>query len=165
MEQECIPVGCVPSAAVAVSPGGSASVHAGIPAPLLGAAPRTRHPPGSRPPWEQTHPPGAAPWKQTPQTRYPPGSRPPRPGTPPPWRPVARHAGILPAMHAGISPPLETCCKACWNTTCKARHAEIPPPPCGQTHSCKNITFATSLRTVTRKHSSRMRTSRFGGHH
>ena len=23
-----------------------------------------------------------------------------------------------------------------------------PPPPCGQTHRCKNITFATSLRTV-----------------
>ena len=23
-----------------------------------------------------------------------------------------------------------------------------PTPPCGQTHTCKNITFATSLRTV-----------------
>ena len=23
-----------------------------------------------------------------------------------------------------------------------------PPPPCGQTHACKNITFATSMRTV-----------------
>ena len=31
-------------------------------------------------------------------------------------------------------------------------------PPCGQTHACKNITFATSLWTVTRLHSSRMRT-------
>ena len=25
---------------------------------------------------------------------------------------------------------------------------QVLPPPCGQTHSCKNITFATSLRTV-----------------
>ena len=25
---------------------------------------------------------------------------------------------------------------------------QTPPPPCGQTHACKNITFATSLRTV-----------------
>ena len=33
------------------------------------------------------------------------------------------------------------------------------PPPRGQTDTCKNITFATSLRTVIRKHSSRMRTA------
>ena len=33
-------------------------------------------------------------------------------------------------------------------------------PPCGQTDACKNITFATSLRMVTRMHSSRMRTAR-----
>ena len=37
----------------------------------------------------------------------------------PSWRPAARHAGIPPAMHDGIA-----------------------PPPCGQTHTCKNITFA-----------------------
>ena len=40
------------------------------------------------------------------------------------------------------------------------------PPPCGQTHACKNITFATLLRTVTRMHSSRVRTARslpYGG--
>ena len=37
-------------------------------------------------------------------------------GIPPPsWRPAARHVGIPPAMHAGIA----------------------PPPPCGQTHTCK----------------------------
>ena len=31
-----------------------------------------------------------------------------------------------------------------------SQHAvrQTPPPPCGQTHACKNITFATSLRTV-----------------
>ena len=41
-QQECIPVGCVPSAAVAVSlsGGGSASVHAGIPTPRDQAPPR-----------------------------------------------------------------------------------------------------------------------------
>ena len=27
----------------------------------------------------------------------------------------------------------------------------LPPPPCGQTDACKNITFATSLRTVKTK--------------
>ena len=54
-QQECIPVGCVPSAAVAVSPGGVfASVHAGIPTPGSSppgpgtphyqASPKSRHP-------------------------------------------------------------------------------------------------------------------------
>ena len=33
---------------------------------------------------------------------------------------------------------------------------EADPPSCGQTDRCKNITFATSLWTVTRMHSSRM---------
>ena len=57
IEQECIPVGCVPSAAVAVSGGGSP------------------HPPGTgSPPWEQAPlPPGAGtppravppPWTET----------------------------------------------------------------------------------------------------
>ena len=37
------------------------------------------------------------------------------------------------------------------------------PPLRGQTHACKNITFATSLRTVTRMHSNRMRTLRCSG--
>ena len=37
------------------------------------------------------------------------------------------------------------------------------PPPCGQTDTCKNITFTTLLGTVTRKHSSRMRTAHFLG--
>ena len=57
---------------------GSASVHAGIPAP-----PQEQTPPWTRHPREQTLP---------------------GPGTPP-WRPVARHAGIPPAMHAGIAHP------------------------------------------------------------
>ena len=58
-------------------------------------------------------------------------------------------------------------CKACWDTTCNACWDSTHPqdllqgmlgyhlqgmleyhPPGGQTHTCKNITFATSLRTV-----------------
>ena len=32
--------------------------------------------------------------------------------------------------------------KACWDTRPRpARHAGIPPSPCGQTDTCKNITF------------------------
>ena len=117
--QEYIPVGCVPSAAVAVSPGGSASVHAGIPAPPGADTPPTRHP----------SPPDQAPWEQT---------------------------------------PLRETCKACWDTACNACWDSTPPrdllqgmlgyhlqgmlgyhpPPRGQTHTCKNITFSTSLWTV-----------------
>ena len=78
--QECILVGCVPPAAVAVYlGGGSASVH--------------RCGPGTPPrPDPSTSPLGVgletckACWDTT------------------PWRP-ARHAWILPAMHAGIPPP------------------------------------------------------------
>ena len=77
------------------------------------------------------------------------GADPPEQAPPPP----SRH------------PPPETCCKACWDTTCNACWDSTPPcckacwdttckacwdtTPCGQTDTCKNITFATSLRTVT----------------
>ena len=47
------------------------------------------------------------------------------------------------------------CLSACWDTTppeqahpLRTRH----PSPRGQTHACKNITFATSLRMVKRNH-------------
>ena len=77
--RECIPVGCVPSATVAVC--------------FQGGSPYT--PLEQAPPWEQAPPP-----EQTP------------------------------------------CCNACWDST--------PPPPVNRiTDTCKNITFATSLRTVT----------------
>ena len=70
------------------------------------------------------HTPGS---RHLPRSRQPPHPRSRHPpGAGPPWRPAARHAGIPPARHAGIP----------------------PPPPRGQTHACKNITFATSLRTV-----------------
>ena len=76
-------------------------------------------------PAPQERSPGTDPPEQTPW------SRPPRADTP---------------LHAGIAHPLETCCKACWDTTCKAYWDTTPL--CGQTDTCKNITFATSLRTV-----------------
>ena len=105
LKQECIPVGCVPSAAVAVSPGGSA---------------QTKHPPQTRhlPPTRH-HPLGADPhWSGHPLDQVP---------------------------HLGTDPRH---CKACWDTTCNTCWDSTPRPPCGQTHTCKNITFATSLRTV-----------------
>ena len=91
--QECIPVGCVPPAAVAVT----------------GGSPHTpsRHPPEQIPP-EQA-PPEQTPPRQIPLNcplRCGPGPDPPQ--LPPwvwAWKP-ARHARISVAMHAGIAPPL-----------------------------------------------------------
>ena len=83
---------------------------------------------GWRPPLEQAPPPGADP--APPQSSPPPG-----PGTPQEQAPP------------GPAPPLETCCKACWDTTCNACWDSTPPMN-RMTDRCKNITFATSLRTV-----------------
>ena len=101
-KQECIPVGCIPSAAVAISPRGV------LPQCMLGCPPPLEQtPPGSRPPG-QTPPPQ----EQTP----------PRPGTP---------LGADPPNQAPPEQtPLETCCKACWDTTCNACW-DSPPPPNG----------------------------------
>ena len=112
--------------------GGSASVHAGI----------QTHPPPPGPgtPGEQTPPGPGTPREQTP---------PPGPGTPTPQD----QAHPLPQDQAhppGVDPP--------------GPGTPLPgpgtPSPCGQTHVCENITFTTSLRTVTRMHPSRMRTAR-----
>ena len=91
--QECIPVGCVPSATVAVCFGGE--------------SPHTHPPergttPGSRLPLEQAHPH----W-----SRHPPGSRAP-PEQAPPW---SRHS-------LGADPPCckaccDTTCNACWDSS------------------------------------------------
>ena len=129
--QECIPVGCVLPAAVAVCWGGgvSASVHVGIPpgvgleTPLVWAW---------RPPcvglegvaWR---PSGCGPGDPPDHTPQPPslgcGPRDPPGQTPqlPPWVWAWR-----PARHAGI-PPLETC-KACWDTTCSVCWDTTTPP-------------------------------------
>ena len=114
---------------------------------MLGYQPPRNRPPG----------PGTPHRTRSPLDQAPPRSRLPKEQTPLwtrhlTWRPVARHARIPPAMHAWIAqPPLRPaarsqCIKG--KHTMFARHAGIPPPTCGQTHTCKNITFATSLRTV-----------------
>ena len=104
-KQECIPVGCVPSATVAICFGGG-SPHPPHP-PRAGTSqeqtPQSRHiPPPEQAPLEQAPPPGADP-------SCPPVAR--HAGIPPAMHagiahpPAARHAGIPPAMHAGIAPP------------------------------------------------------------
>ena len=93
---------------------------------LSGGSPHTQH--WARHPSEQAPPQSRHPREQTPPgIRHPPGA-----GTPQSMHPLgagtpaARHAGIPPAMHAGIA----------------------TPPVNRITYMCKNITFATSLRTV-----------------
>ena len=93
-KQECIPGGCVPPAAVAVSAGVSTHTHTppGTRDPLDKAPPRTRHPPGTE------HAPDQAP----PGTRFPRSGPPPGPVTPPdqappdqappPWTETLTHA-------------------------------------------------------------------------
>ena len=99
LQQECIPVGCVPPAAVVVRGGG-------LPQCML----------------EYTSPSGCGPGEPPPQVwawrlllgvslETPPGQTPQLP----PWV----WAWKL-AKHAGIPPPPRTCCKACWDTTCNA---------------------------------------------
>ena len=105
MHWECIPVGCVPPAAVAVR--GSASVHAGIHTPPRcgpGDAPLPRPDPS------------------TSQLGVGLEIPPTRPLNFPPWVWTWKHA-----RHAGTPPHLETCCKTCWDTT--------PPPSTPWTES------------------------------
>ena len=76
IKQECIPVGCVPSAVVAVSPG-----RGGVwPQCMLGYQP----PPDQTPPPEQTPPRTrhCPPGPDTPQTRHTPGPDTPQDQTP-----------------------------------------------------------------------------------
>ena len=129
--QECIPVGYVPPSAVAVM---------GVSTPPGAGNPPSRLPPGAgtppqeqKPHWPLGFGPGPDPpqlppwvWAWRPPRQIPlnfplgcePGNLQDMLGYHPTWIPAARHAGIPPAMHAGIA------------------------PPCGQTHTCKNITFA-----------------------
>ena len=101
LEQECIPIGCVPSAAVAVSSLGGVCSGGCLLKGLLG---------------------GSA------------------------------LGGLLWEVCSG-----GVCSGGCLLLGVSARGVvsqyalrQTPPPPCGQTHVCKNITFATSLRTVIR---------------
>ena len=67
-KQECIPVGCVPPAAVAVG-GVSTRHHPRSRHPPQDQTPQSRYPPGTRPPW----------------SRYPPRTKPPKQVPPPLW--------------------------------------------------------------------------------
>ena len=131
-KQECIPVGCIPPAAVAVMGGGSP--HTPHITPPSGADTALSLPP------EQASPPQAG----TPPCRIPLNF--PLwcgPGDSPPGQICLNFAlGCGPGNLQGMLGyhPLETCCKACWDTTCNACWDSTPP--CWQTHTCKNITFA-----------------------
>ena len=126
-EQECIPVGCVPPAAVAVM--GGVSTHPS----------RAGTPPSQIP---LNFPLGVG-LDQIPLS-FPLGCG---PGLDPPQLPPWVWAW-KPARHAG-TPPTETCCKACWDTTCNACWDSTPPPVNRITDACENINLApTSLRTV-----------------
>ena len=118
--QECIPVGCVPSAAVAVSRGGvylprGCTCWGGVPGP-----------------WRGVYLLGGCTWSGG---VYLPG------GVPGP-------GGYLPGGVPGLG------CTWSRGCTCPGGYLVLGgctwsgTPPCGQTHACKNITFATSLRTV-----------------
>ena len=82
-------------------------------------------PPWSRPPRSRRPPP----WSRHPQTRHPQSRHPPRADPPDQAPPQDLLQGMLGYHLQGML----------------GYH-----PPCGQTHTCKNITFVTSLRTVTR---------------
>ena len=98
-------------------------------------------PPGSRhPPKDQAPPPEQAPLQEQESPRE----------QAPPWRPAARHAGIPPARHAGIPPTHPTPGDLLQGMLGYYLQGMLGyHHPCGQTHTCKNITFATSLRPVT----------------
>ena len=98
-QQECIPVGCVPSAAVAILGDGVSTRHPPEQTPPGPDTPGTRHPPRADPPGNR-HPRGA----DTPQSRHPPRSRHPREQThtrrdqtpPPPVKESPTPVKILP---------------------------------------------------------------------
>ena len=120
-KQECIPVGCVPPAAVAVlgrsPPGTPGTRH-----PRDQAPPRTMHLPGTRQPPRTRHPL---------RTRHPPGPGTPGPGNSSPGTPLP-----------GTRHPLD-------QATPRTRHPlrdQAPPrtryPPVNRmTNRCKNITL------------------------
>ena len=130
-KQECIPVGCVPPAAVTVSP---ATHYNPLP------------PPSRKPP--ATH----APCHATPRHTCPPATHAPLPYMPPPpctspttYAPPATHAPLQhmpPATHIPLphTYPCHTCPPA---MHAPATHIPLSctPPPDRMTDVCKNITF------------------------
>ena len=77
VEQECIPVGCVPPETVAVGGWSPPGTPSGLCTPWEQTTPGTMHPPGTTPPGPCT------PQEQTPQDHAPP------PGSRPPWEQTA----------------------------------------------------------------------------
>ena len=140
--QECIPVGCVTSAAVAVSP----AMRAPLPhiPPLPHTSPCHAHPLPCMPPLPCTPPPCHT---------CPPAMHAPPPHTPPchtcPLPCMPPHHTHTPATHAPLTctpPPCHTCPQPCTHPLpCTS------PPPWTEflTHACENITFPQLLlRTV-----------------
>ena len=117
-KQECIPIGCVPPTAVAIT--------GGLYSPWEQAPPRSRHPPGSRHPQEQT----PVPWPDP--INFPlgcgPGLDPPQF---PPWlwawtrSPSTFPLGVGPEAPLQSDPPKLPPWVWAWKP---ARHAGIPPP-------------------------------------
>ena len=144
-QQECIPVGCAPPAAVAVT-GGSPHTHTrSRPPQSRQSPPRAGTPLEQAPPQspEQTPSPSRHPLARSPSTsplavgldqiplNFPLGCGPgPDPPQLPPWLWAWR--------------PPKTCCKACWDTTYNAcwDSTDPPPPVDRMTDTCKNMTFA-----------------------
>ena len=123
LKQECIPVGCVPPAAVAV-----------------GREVSTRHPQDHAPLWDHA-PPGT-------MHPHPPDQAPPGPCTPPGTMHPLDHAPLLgPCTHQDHAPPGP--CTPRPYTPFPPDHApprdHVPSSPCGQTHACKHITLPQTL--------------------
>ena len=122
--QECIPVGCVPSAAVAVSPATPPHHVCPLPLPCMPLLPCTTPPRHTSP---DTHAllPCTPPAMHTPTTH-------------------ALHHAWIPAMHAS--------CHACPLPHTPSHHTCLPPVD-RMTDACENITFPQLLlRTVISKH-------------
>ena len=117
LQQECIPLGCVPSATVAVCFWGEVSTP----------TPWQQTPLGADPPQEQT------PWEQTPPEQTP-RQDPPR-------------ADPREQTTLQIRPPPGDLLQGMLGYHLQGMLGYCPPPR-GQTDTCKNITFTTSLRTV-----------------
>ena len=103
-------------------------------------------PPRSRHPWEQAPPSGSR--HPPPRSRHPPWLDPPQL---PPWVWAWTRSPSTSPLDVGLEtskacwdttppPPLETCCKACWDTTCNACWDSTPSVN-RITDTGKNITF------------------------
>ena len=150
-QQECIPVGCAPSAAVAVSRGGVSSqggvcswggvCSGGVSALggvcsggclLLGGVSA----PGGCLLWGVSALGGVCSWGYLLLGAAPRGG-------------VCSGGCLLQGVSApGVSAPGGVCSGGCLLLGGVSHHALRQTPPRGQTDACKNITFATSLRTV-----------------